>query len=372
MFKIPKKVYNLAVVTQNNFLFFYIKLKNHWIIETITVFFETITNFFEVFFQLKIFIIDFYKTILVLCWVILQVLILPNLVNIDLKFIIIFTVWWLLLLSAISYFKTIYTFSKWTSQIKFFWLRLFSIFWGLEIYLLGIFLFLFIISPDDLKYFFFVTKTIFLITPNLLTIDSYIAIFLLLITVNLVAYTTVYRAQILNEVLYLFIFFGLLKLLSAEVLMYINYTSFINYQTKTQTIFKEKIKLLDQNTPEFKIVTVFCETNNLKIDEILKHRPMNVILNLILIVKFFHLYLIIGFITILLLINIFTKTKVSLEVCATITQNLIILLLFYILNYLIFYKFLYKYIMYGFYDNITLNQKVTQQPLKTDEYLNII
>ena len=62
----------------------------------------------------------------------------------------------LLLLQVVHiffYFSTLYQSSKYTSAVRFFWIRVFTVFWALEFYLLSILMFLFFIAPAELPFF---------------------------------------------------------------------------------------------------------------------------------------------------------------------------------------------------------------------------
>ena len=269
--------------------------------------------------------------------------------------IIIYLTTLLLTLPLFNYFRTVYKFSKWTTQIKFFWLRVFTIFWGLEFYLLFIFMFLFIISPDDFKYFFFITKVIFESVPNNITIFSYITILLLLLIVSSMVYSYVYKAKLNNYFNLVFFLTLILLILTLEVEPYLNYIIISGYKVNIQETLKVKLLNLTPNSTEYKIISNYCHLNSLNTDSVLKQRPATIILNIILIIKFYHVYIILLLTLVLILPNIWMKSTQSIELYAFFTQNLIILLIFYSFNYIIYYKFLYKYVLYGFYSNISVS-----------------
>lgn len=289
-------------------------------------------------------------------------------ININKIVIVYFTLLSLQLIHIFFYFQTIYQYSKYTSTTKFFWIRVFSIFWGLEFYLFIIVIFLFIIAPAELPIFWELRQIkLDKRIPSISTTNNYLITLITIFNVNVIGYCIVYKNKIYSLLSALLSIFILLCIFLKELESYY-YFNLMFYYKKTSpikelklnsliTLSNEKIPnislndvITNKNTSNFLITELFSYQFT---DDIDHHKARFFILNVMLSIKFIHVYIIVilNLIFMVHLINI--RKQTSLETLGVWQQNLIVLLIFWLLNYIIYFKVFYKTKMYGFYTNIS-------------------
>lgn len=291
-----------------------------WFFWNLIIFFTTITTFYL-----------YYK----------------NIINSQLIFLIIFLT---LLNNIFIYFFTIYSFSKYTTAIKFFWYRVFVILWGLEFYLFFVFIFLYIICPRELKLFFDTTKQINNKLPNIQSTNAYSNLLLLISALYVISNTTVINNRYVTNLFVLIFILMITKIFLQELKMFYLYVNISHYQKytigyKQVNVFKNVDLLIYNN-----IVITHLPTK-LDYDDFWHKTPNIFILNIILLIKFLHFFLIV-LINFILISKLILTNNNNLAIIGVIKQNLIILLIFWSLNYIIYFKHFYKYSLYGFYEKI--------------------
>lgn len=285
--------------------------------------------------------------------------------NLNHIFIVIFLLY---IINLFAYFFSIYQNSKYTSVIKFFWIRVFNIIWFLEFYLFIIFIFLYIISPAELKFFFDTTHNTKPELPNIKSVNIYLLTLTAVFILNYISYYTVYNNNIFINLLLFILVIILLYIFLNELKMYYYYIHTSNF--KNLRIKKSIFNIKNNEFYELKQKFINIDIYNKKFNNEFIYQPPKIfILNIILGVKFIHVFLIIFINYIYIYILISTKKSILLEVIGVWQQNLIIILIFWALNYLIFFKFLYKYEVYGFYKHLNWFEIFTNYNLFIDEFL---
>lgn len=296
---------------------------------------------------LKSFVWFFWNIIIIITSITVMYFYYKNIINFQLILLLILLV---LLNNIFMYFFTIYSFSKYTSAIKFFWYRVFIILWGLEFYLFFIFIFLYIICPRELKLFFDTTKQLHSKLPNIQNVNVYANLLLLLILLQFISNTSVVSNRIIINICVMFFILILIRIFLQELKMFYLYVNISHYQKytigyKQINIFKNDNLLVYNN-----IILTHLPTK-LNYDDFWHKTPNIFILNIILLVKFLHLFLII-LINFILISKIILNTTNNLTIVGVLKQNLIIILIFWALNYVIYFKHFFKYSLYGFYEKI--------------------
>lgn len=273
----------------------------------------------------------------------------------------------LYVLNIITYFFSIYQSSKYTSSIKFFWIRVFNIIWYLEFYLFIICIFIYIISPSELKIYIDVVHQIKPQTPNINSNLNYILIIISVVLLNTLSVSNQYLNIFKKNIVLFIITLTSTYIFLCEFKMYYYYAATSLYSDLKLFINKNNgyydgLISLNNDVVEINIF-------NKKINSEKKYlQPYIFLLNLILCIKFIHVFLIVLINFIFILISISRNNKLLLETIGMWQQNLIILLIFWALNYLIFFKYLYKFITYGFYSNINITNLINQQKTMIDEF----
>ncbi len=273
----------------------------------------------------------------------------------------------LYLLNVITYFFSIYQNSKYTSSIKFFWIRVFNIIWYLEFYLFVICIFIYIISPSELKIYIDIVHQIKPQTPNINSNLNYILIIMSILLLNILSISNQYLNIFKKNIILLVIVLLSTYIFLCEFKMYYYYAATSLYSDLKLFINKNNgnydgLIVLNNDLIE---INVF----NKKINSEKKYlQPHIFLLNLILCIKFIHVFLIVFINFIFTLISINKSNKLLLETIGMWQQNLIILLIFWALNYVIFFKFVFKSIVYGFYTNININNLLNLQKTMIDEF----
>lgn len=273
----------------------------------------------------------------------------------------------LYVLNIITYFFSIYQNSKYTSSIKFFWIRVFNIIWYLEFYLFIVCIFIYIISPSELKIYIDVVHQIKPQTPNINSNLNYILIIISVILLNILGVSNQYLNIFKKNIVLLIITLISTYIFLCEFKMYYYYAATSLYSDLKLFINKNNgyydgLISLNNDIVEINIF-------NKKINSEKKYlQPYIFLLNLILCIKFIHVFLIVLINFIFTLISISKNNKLLLETIGMWQQNLIILLIFWALNYVIFFKYIYKFIAYGFYSNINITNLINQQKTMIDEF----
>lgn len=287
------------------------------------------------------------------------------------------------LIHIFFYFSTIYQYSKYTSVVKFFWLRVFAIFWGLEFYLFGIVMFLFFIAPAELP-FFWELRQIKLDKrwPTITSSHTYILTLITVFNINILGYYTVYKNKLTGYSLLLLLVFCMLYILLKELEVYYYYSLSMTYKKNIPTASVEQssvVVLSNKDIPGIKpedIVSGQKTSNYLTADlfakqftdEVDHYKARFFILNIILSVKFWHVYITILINLVYVYIIIYRTKQNTLEVLGLWQQNLTILLVFWALNYVIYFKMYYKKSVYGFYSNITTYDILTDYSSLWEEF----
>lgn len=252
-----------------------------------------------------------------------------------------------LILHAIFYFITIYHASKFTTQIKYYWIRVYHVIWLMEIYLFFLLIFLYIIHPEELKWGFNECYWLVIRKPNYTFYNMFKLIFLLLIINLSLTIATINGNLTLIKWALLFNTLSMIYIFHKEFLILLNsqlFSQIIDLKTRTVELSfsnRDTVNFIDFN-------------KKLHTDEIRRHNPGKFILNVILITKYLHVFFIV-LINLIMIANIINNNfKSSLVSLGLIQQNIIIILLFYYSNYIIFFKFLYKLMIYGPYKSSTL------------------
>lgn len=296
---------------------------------------------------IKSFVWFFWSTLIILTSIIVLYLHYKRIITFQFVLVLILL---LLLNNIFMYFFTIYSFSKYTTAMKFFWYRVFILLWGLEFYLFFVFIFLYIICPRELKLFFDTTKQIHNKLPNIQNTDVYSQILFLLVILQICGNASViYNKQVINMCCLVLILVTI-RFFISEIKMFYLYISVAHYQkytinTKQINIFKNDEILTYNNVIITHLIT------KLNYDDFWHKTPNVFILNIILIVKFLHIFLIV-LINFILISKVIFSTTNTLSLLGVFKQNLIIILIFWALNYVIYFKFFYKYSFYGFYKKI--------------------
>lgn len=280
------------------------------------------------------------------------------------------------------YFSTIYQYSKYTSVVKFFWLRVFTIFWGLELYLFSIVTFLYFIAPAELTFFWELRQVkLDRRWPNITTSYTYIVTLLTIFNINNLGYYTVYKNKFLGYGLIFIVTMALLFILLKELEVYYYYALVSHYKKNSLTVKPvlssavslsnelipniSKEDLLEaKETSKYVSIEVFSKQFN---DEIDHHKARLFLLNVILSIKFWHVYIVVVINLIYLYLVISRPKQNALEILGLWQQNLIILLVFWALNYTIYFKLYYKKFAYGFYSNITFYDLLTDYSMFVEE-----
>lgn len=263
------------------------------------------------------------------------------------------------------YFTTIYQNSKYTSVIKFFWIRVFTIFWGMEFYLFGIFMFLFIIAPAELYVFWDEMQLRYdRRTPNISITSNYIITAATIFNINVIGYSMVYKNKIVTNLMVLPFIFFLLHILLKEFDTF--YNSNLQYYYRKEKAHLEVLKsdvivlenhetigidpnlvIKDKKTTKPIIVETFLKWFDM--DEVDHHKPRFFILNVILTIKFLHVYVIVILNLFFLYILLNSNHENNIQVLGVWQQNLNVMLIFWAANYVIYYKITYKKFIYGIY-----------------------
>lgn len=280
------------------------------------------------------------------------------------------------------YFSTIYQYSKYTSVVKFFWLRVFTIFWGLEFYLFGIVTFLYFIAPAELTFFWELSQVkLDRRWPNITTSYTYLVTLLTIFNINNLGYYTLYRNKFLGYGLIVIVTTTLLFILLKELEVYYYYALVSHYKKNSLMVkpvlnsvvslsnelipnIREEDVLKARETSKYMSIEAFSKQFN---DEVDHHKSRLFLLNVILSIKFWHVYVVVVINFIYLYLVISRPKQNALEVLGLWQQNLIILLLFWALNYTIYFKLYYKKIAYGFYSNITFYDLLTDYSMFLEE-----
>lgn len=285
-----------------------------------------------------------------------------NITNICLVLLVLYV------LNLIAYFFSIYQNSKYTSVIKFFWIRVYNLIWFLEFYLFIICIFLYIVSPAELKMYIDVSHQTKPELPNISNIKPYIIILSSVFLINYISYNSVYSNIFIKNILLLILTLVLVYLFINEIKAYYYYLQISNY--KESKLWKQKHIDMYNTTFKIKNEVILYDLYNKKFSQDKRYLPpVTFILDLILCVKFLHIYLIVLFnLIFILLISLNTWKKLSLELIGLWQQNLIIVLIFWALNYIIFFKFIYKYKMYGVYNHIHFYKMFTNFSSVVEEF----
>lgn len=252
-----------------------------------------------------------------------------------------------------AYFITIYTYSKLTSAVKYYWIRVFALIWLLEFYIFAVFIFLYLVAPNELQFFWDPLKSAKIQLPGISNVNSYILVLTLVYLLNSYTIYTNNNSTQLHNIILSLISFILVYIFLKEFKAFIYYTHVSNFKkfkiTNTVGVNTTNDFLLISNLNNLKSNIIFTKLPEL---DMRHHIPSIFILNMILSVKFVHVYLII--LTTFLFIYYYStfSKKISMGIISVIQQNLIILLLFWALNYIIFFKVYYKNVMYGMYKTI--------------------
>lgn len=273
--------------------------------------------------------------------------------NVSIKSIVLISILTILLVNIFSYFLSIYNYSKFTVMIKYYWIRVFTLIWVLEFYLFLIFTFLFIISPNELQIFWDPIRCIQIRTANIENVNVYAISLLIIFLINSSVFFKLYNLKNTYNLLLLLAVNLLLVIFIKEYKSFLYYLHISNFQKYKPLEMK---KLLQKN--EFydlevlKDLTISNFTNKIKEDNPRHHIPSIFILNIILGVKFFHVYFIIFFSLLIIYLSLTNSKFMSILNNGVISQNTTILLIFWFLNYLIYFKMYYKGMVYGPYKNI--------------------
>ena len=253
-----------------------------------------------------------------------------------------------LVLNLFFYFSNIYRFGTYTSSIQRFWKRTFMLFWIIEGFLFLIFIYLYLIAPQEVRFFvdsvkqgdayIFCEKSLFRNT---------IFYLVLCYTFYLVLYWKKYNINI--NVCLIFQFFIYLVLYFDELWYFI--CTLINYSQKKNTnIF------LWNNQYSFNNLATL-NTVDLLDNFIINKRTENYFIGLICFLKYWHVVLIlIGYV--FLLYNKFTKKQISFCLISSNFQNTLYLYVFSLTQFIMYIKYLYIYnftfCYFWFWENYSL------------------
>lgn len=308
-----------------HFKYYYYEIVESWIFWKVTTYFKNITKIS----LLSIIIltnITYFNNFLVLF----------NFVN-GMVLLIVF-----LIIHSAFYFLTIYQTSKFTTQIKYYWIRVYHVIWLMEIYLFGLLIFLYIIHPEELKHGLRQSDFFRLGKPEYSFFKTFHLIYLLLIANLIFTIALVTNNSLLIKLAKLVNVNILIYLFSKEVMILINSQLF----SQIIDLKKKTIGVPFWNTNHRHLTDIF---QKLHTTGIRRHNAGKFILNVILIAKYLHVYLIVLFNLIIIANTLNNNSRTSLLNVAFLQQNIIIILLFYYSNYIMFFKFLYKTIVYGNY-----------------------
>lgn len=259
----------------------------------------------------------------------------------------------ILFIHLFSYFITIYSYSKFTTAIKYYWIRVFNLAWILEFYIFIVFIFMYIIAPNELQIFWDPIKSLRIKFPNILNINPYIITLTLIYTLNIYSIYKQYNMVSALNVMKFLLVVGLIYIFVKEFKSFIYYTH-ISVLKKNNII--QEFQHLNQNDyillNSLESLKTSVLNTNMSTSDLRHHTPTIFILNMILSVKFVHVFLIIFITLVLLFLYSNNQQTISISVIGLVQQNLIILLVFWSLNYIIFFKHVYKTIVYGMYKTI--------------------
>ena len=258
----------------------------------------------------------------------------------------------LLIINLFAYFFTIYQHSKYTTFLRFYWLRVFFLIWFLEFYLFAIFLFLYIIAPNELTLFWDFFNYLKFNFPNFSIRNNFLFVYFLVMTFFFFPFLNYYNMTLRFFFYIIFILINL-NFFFIEFKSYMVYLSISNYK---------KMSIIETETESNVSFKTLFYDRRIQI-------PSIYILNIILGVKFIHLYFII-IISFIFIMNSIKKC-LSLTLIGVLHQNTVILAIFWILNYLIYFKKLYKWQMYGFYPSILLERVFVNRNWYVYEWLHI-
>lgn len=231
-----------------------------------------------------------------------------------------------LFLNIFFYFSVQYQFSKYTSFIKFFWQRIFILFWLLEFYLFFLFLYLYFFCPEETRYFLdYIKQTEFNYSNN---VDFYIvsaSILILVFSTNKVIF---YFKKTNQSTLYLS---NVLCVLVASFLFFKECTVFKDVINQINSVFF-KNNVFIKNSFIGAQQSFFLQSSG----SLLIEKSVGSMFLLISVIKFFHVFLI--FLFLILTISKFFNKNSSKEVLSVNLLNVCYLYLFYILNFFIFLK----------------------------------
>ena len=276
-----------------------------------------------------------------------------------------------ILINLWYYFINIYKFSSYTSSVQRFWKRTFSLFWVIEGFLFLIFLYLWLISPQETSvfldpynqnnFYFSIKKEFFnyLVPLISLILSWYLLLFfkkksnisyLLLIILLLTSY--LFTVEFLK-------FIQVLNFLSGSKTVYLGGSTANGSITELLPLYVDSYIELSDRLPNLKCNTVpsdiYVSSTNLK--SVLVKRTETFYLNIVIFLKFWHLVLI----TLLALLTIqksLLDMTLSMDLVSSNMQNYIYVLFFFFLNFLfLFKKYVYiyfKYVYFWFFENYSL------------------
>lgn len=278
------------------------------------------------------------------------------LLNFNFKIIFLLVLMTLFIVNIFSYFFSIYNYSKYTVMIKYYWTRVFMLIWVLEFYVFLVFTFLYIISPHELQIFWDPIRCLQIRSPNINNVNVYLLTILTIYSINLLIFYKQYNNKIPYNISLIFIITIYLYIFIKEYKSFLFYLHTSNYQ-----FFYPIYETKNLTKNEFFDFNMWNKTHTsdfilkLKLDDPQHHIPSIFILNIILGIKFLHVFFIIFFNILIIYLGCFKKKYFNTQFNGMLLQNTVILLIFWFLNYLIFFKMYYKFSVYGPYFLIGLH-----------------
>ena len=309
------------------------------------------------------FLLNFYKNLLnfsdttnLFCFIFINIILIINFWIFSWK-ISLFLIFTFTPLSFFNYFKPKHYYLNWVYEVNFFWLKLFTLFLLIEIYLLSWLIFIGVYLQTTFLYWFVIIKLIFDSAVVYRLSQSYISFLALFWVCSFIfeedvkeINSFVGKKSIYSSTALLFFACQEISFCFQGRLVYQNISDFI-------ANFNFNLNNLNSNSKEYKIILEYFNMDVMDTDIIFSQTTFKLIASICVFIKSYNMYIFVGMTFLLVNIIYNESIKNSKEVCTFLIQNLIILSFFYIINYILLYELMYVFILDNFNKLIIIDLK---------------